>query len=224
MNWAPIILSLKLATVTTVLLFVVCMPLVYVMYRSKKLWVAVAETCVTLPLILPPSVLGFYLLLLLNPTSGISLWIKNTLGISLLFSFSGLVVASVVYSLPFMISPLLAGLRSLPKTYHEAASTLGLNSFEIFWKIELPNIFTPIISAITLSFAHTIGEFGVVLMIGGSIPNKTEVASIALFNEVEALHYNNAHYYAGVMLAISFSVLLFVNFLRQKQENKAIQC
>ena len=222
MNWAPIIVSLKLATVTTVLLLVICVPLVYVMYRSKKLWVSVVETFVTLPLILPPSVLGFYLLLLFNPTSGIALWIKNSLGISLLFSFSGLVIASVIYSLPFMVTPLLAGLRSLPKSYHEAAATLGLSSFEIFRKIELPNILTPIISAITLSFAHTIGEFGVVLMIGGSIPNKTEVASIALFNEVEALHYENAHQYAAVMLAISFSVLLLVNFLRQKHINEAV--
>lgn len=216
MNWTPIILSLQLATITTLLLFVICLPLVYGMHRFKSKWVSVLETLTTLPLILPPSVLGFYLLLFFNPNSGIAAWLKATLGIELLFSFSGLVVASLIYSLPFMITPLLTGIRSLPVVYREAAATLGLSSFTIFRKIELPNIIAPIISALTLSFAHTIGEFGVVLMIGGSIPNQTEMASIALFNEVEALNYNTAHQYAAVLLAISFSVLLTVNLLRHK--------
>lgn len=216
MNWTPIILSLQLATITTLLLFVICLPLVYGMHRCKSKWVSVLETLTTLPLILPPSVLGFYLLLFFNPNSGIAAWLKATFGIELLFSFSGLVVASLIYSLPFMITPLLNGIRSLPVVYREAAATLGLSSFTIFRKIELPNIIAPIISALTLSFAHTIGEFGVVLMIGGSIPNQTEVASIALFNEVEALNYNTAHQYAAVLLAISFSVLLTVNLLRHK--------
>ena len=194
----------------------ICLPLVYGMHRCKSKWVSILETLTTLPLILPPSVLGFYLLVFFNPNSGITAWLKHTLGIELLFSFTGLVIASLIYSLPFMITPLLTGLRSLPTSYHEAAATLGMSSFIIFKKIELPNIVTPVISALTLSFAHTIGEFGVVLMIGGSIPNQTEVASIALFNEVEALHYHSAHYYAAVLLAISFSVLLLVNLLRHK--------
>lgn len=216
MNWAPILLSLQLATITTLVLFIVCLPLVYAMYRCKSKWVSVLETLTTLPLILPPSVLGFYLLLLFNPNSGSAAWLKNTFGVELLFSFSGLVIASLIYSLPFMVTPLLTGLRSLPLSYREAAATIGMSSFTIFRKIELPNIIAPIVSAITLSFAHTIGEFGVVLMIGGSIPEQTEVASIALFNEVEALNYHSAHYYAAVLLAISFSVLLIVNLLRHK--------
>ncbi len=198
------------------------MPLVYGMHRCKSKWILVVETLTTLPLILPPSVLGFYLLLFFNPNSGIAAWLKAILGVELLFSFTGLVIASLIYSLPFMISPLLSGLRSLPLSYGEAAATLGMSSFAIFRKIELPNIITSIISALTLSFAHTIGEFGVVLMIGGSIPNQTEVASIALFNEVEALNYNMAHHYAAVLLAISFSVLLTVNFIRHKNTTATV--
>ncbi len=214
MSFEPIILSLKLAFVTTVLLFVIALPIAYFLAYSKTKWKAIFETFVNLPLVLPPSVLGFYLLLLYRPNGWLGTFVNNTFGVDLVFSFTGLVIASVIYSFPFMITPLQTGLQNLPKNLKEVAYTMGKTPFQTYRKILLPNIKSSIVTALVMTFAHTIGEFGVVLMIGGGISGETRVASIAIFDEVESLNYANAHSYAGILLVITFGLLLVVNWYK----------
>lgn len=211
MNWSPFILSLKLALVSSLILFAIGIPLCYSLSRKRTFFTSFFESLFTLPLILPPSVLGFYLLICFKPDSPIGSFIKETIGLDVLFSFTGLVIASLLYSLPFMLSPILAALNHFNKQLKEASYSLGMSPFQTFLKVELPLIKPAILSALVLTFAHTIGEFGVVLMIGGSIPGKTEVASIALFNQVESLHYEQAHRYALILMSFSFMVLFLVN-------------
>lgn len=210
MNWDPIILTLQLALVTTVILFVVALPLAYWLSETKSRVKPIIEALVSMPLVLPPTVLGFYLLIVFSPNSGIGAWLNEYLGINLLFSFPGLVIASVIYSLPFMVHPIQSGLASLPKSYAEAAYTMGKSKWQTLRQVLLPNIKPALITGVVLSFAHTIGEFGVVLMIGGSIPNETKVASIAIYEEVEAMNYVAAHQYSIVLFVIAFSILLSV--------------
>ena len=163
-----------------------------------------------MPLVLPPSVIGFYLLLAFSPSYWFGAWIESLFGLRLVFSFPGLVIASVLYSLPFMVYPIRAGLQSLPASLREASYTLGKNEWETFFKVLLPNCKPAILTAFVITFAHTVGEFGVVLMIGGNIPGVTKVASVAIYNEVEALNYGAANDYAMVLFAITFVILLLV--------------
>jgi len=169
-----------------------------------------------MPLVLPPSVLGFYLLLAFSPSYAFGGWIEEMLGLRLVFSFPGLVVGSVIYSLPFMVYPLQAGLQALPASLREASYTLGKSAWTTFFKILLPNCKSAILTALVLTFAHTVGEFGVVLMIGGNIPGVTKVASVAIYNEVEALNYPAANQYALVLFVITFAILLLVYFLNHR--------
>ncbi|MGY6647638.1 molybdate ABC transporter permease subunit [Wenyingzhuangia sp. IMCC45574] len=210
MNFEPILLTLKLAVITTVLLFCIAIPLSYGLVRMRSRFKAVLETIVSLPLVLPPTVLGFYLLIGLGPHTLVGSWLHDCFGLTLVFSFPGLVVASVIYSLPFMVHPIQAGLAALPRSYVETARLMGKSNLTILTKVLLPNIRPALLTGIVLCFAHTIGEFGVVLMIGGNIPGETKVASIAVYDEVESLNYHTANEYSLVLLAISFAILLLV--------------
>ena len=212
-DWNPIFLTLELALVSTLLLFIIALPLAYWLAYTKLGFKPILETCVSMPLVLPPTVLGFYLLISFNPESFLGQLLSTILGIQLLFSFEGLIIASMIYSLPFMVHPLQSGFQNLSNSLWEASFTLGKSSWTTLWRVLLPNIRPQILTGFVLSFAHTIGEFGVVLMIGGSIPGKTRVASIAIYDEVEALNYDLAHTYSLVLFVISFSILLSVYLL-----------
>lgn len=210
MNWDPLILTFKLAFVTTLLLLALSVPLAYWLSYSRSRVKPLVETLVSMPLVLPPTVLGFYFLLAFSPGNAFGQWLNEWLGIKLVFSFPGLVLASLLYSLPFMVHPIQSGLSSLPDSLREAASVLGKTRTQTLLRVLLPNIKTSLLTGIVLAFAHTIGEFGVVLMIGGSIPGTTRVASIAIYDEVEALNYEAANFYSAVLFAITFCILLAV--------------
>ena len=192
------------------MLFGLALPLAYWLAFSRFRGKVLVEAVIGMPLVLPPSVLGFYLLLAFSPGYFFGAWIEEMLGLRLVFSFPGLVVASVIYSLPFMVYPLQAGLQALPASLREASYTLGKGTLATFFKVLLPNAKSAILTALVLTFAHTVGEFGVVLMIGGNIPGVTKVASVAIYNEVEALNYPAANQYALVLFVITFAILLLV--------------
>lgn len=210
MDWAPLILTFKLALVTTIILLLISVPLAYWLTLSKSRIKPVIETLVSMPLVLPPTVLGFYFLVAFSPGNAFGSWLNNWLGIKLVFSFAGLVIASVIYSLPFMVHPIQSGLSALPASLSEAAFVLGKSKWTTLLKVQLPNIKKSLLTGIVLAFAHTVGEFGVVLMIGGSIPGKTKVASIAIYDEVEALNYAAANFYSTILFVITFCILLLV--------------
>jgi molybdate transport system permease protein len=206
----PLWLSFQLASVTAVILLGISLPLAYWLAYSRWSVKWVAEALITLPMVLPPSVLGFYLLLAFSPAHAFGRFLDHYLDIRLVFTFPGLVIASLLYSLPFMVNPILAGFKSLPPALHEASRTLGKSGFTTLFKILLPNMRPSLITGIVLSFAHTIGEFGVVLMIGGNIPGHTRVASLAIYDEVQSMNYSQANRYALILFAFSFSILLLV--------------
>jgi molybdate transport system permease protein len=210
MDWQPLILTFKLALTATALLLIVSVPLAYWLAYTKVKIKPVIETLVSMPLVLPPTVLGFYLLVALSPANAFGHWMSQHLGLQLVFSFEGLVFASVIYSLPFMVHPIQAGFSNLDAHLAEASYVLGKSKTRTLFKVLLPNIRPSLLTGIVLAFAHTIGEFGVVLMIGGNIPGKTKVASIAIYDEVEALNYHTANGYSLILFAISFSILLAV--------------
>ncbi len=209
-DWDPLILTFELASVTTFILLFISVPLAYWLSESKSRIKPVIETIVSMPLVLPPTVLGFYLLLAFSPGDGLGQWLDEYLGLRLVFSFEGLVFASILYSLPFMVHPIQSGLSSLSGTLKEASYVLGKSKFHTLMKVLLPNIKPSILTGIILSFAHTIGEFGVVLMIGGNMPGKTKVASIAIYDEVESLNYSAANTYSLILIFFCFIILLLV--------------
>lgn len=215
-DWQPLILTLKLATVTTAILFLIGVPLAYWLAFGRFRLKAAVEALVAMPLVLPPSVLGFYLLLAFSPKNAFGRFLDETFGLRLVFSFEGLVVASALFSLPFMVHPVQSGFQNLPRSLTEAAYTLGLSRWKTLTRILLPNIKPSLLAGAVISFAHTIGEFGVVLMMGGSIPGVTRVASIAIYDEVESLNYDAANFYAFVLFALSFSILLAVFFINKR--------
>lgn len=215
-DWQPFILTLQLAFATTIILLIVGIPLAAILAFSQARYKPVAEAIIGLPLVLPPSVLGFYFLLLLSPGGAIGHWLDAWFNVRLLFSFWGLVVGSVIYSLPFMVQPVQAGLQSLPVSLRQASYTLGKSRWQTFVQILLPNIKPALLTGVVLSFAHTIGEFGLVLMIGGNLPGTTQTASVAIYDEVESLNYASAHVYASILLLFSFCILLLVYSIRKK--------
>ncbi len=208
MDWLPLILTFKLAAVTTVCLLIIGIPLAHWLVNTKSKIKPVVEALVSMPLVLPPTVLGFYFLLAFSPSGWLGGWLNHWFNIRLVFSFTGLVVASILYSLPFMVHPLQNGLSALPRSLQEASYVMGKSKIETLFRVLLPNIKPALLTGIVLAFAHTIGEFGVVLMIGGNIPGETKVASIAIYDQVEALNYAQANRYSVILLGISFSVLL----------------
>ncbi len=210
MDWEPLFLTFKLAFVTTIILLLVSIPLAYWLAFSKSKTKPIIETLVSMPLVLPPTVLGFYLLIAFSPSNGFGQWLDEWLGLRLVFSFEGLVFASVIYSLPFMVHPIQSGFSNLSKSLVEASYMLGKSKLTTLWKVLLPNIKPSLLTGIVLAFAHTIGEFGVVLMIGGNMPGVTKVASIAIYDEVESLNYSAANSYSLILFALTFSILLLV--------------
>lgn len=215
-DWQPLWLTLELAALTTLLLLLLGIPLATWLARPGFRLKAVAEAIIGLPLVLPPSVLGFYLLLAFSPAQGLGRWLESALGLRLVFSFPGLVLGSMIYSLPFMVQPLQAGLEAVPASLKEASYTLGHSRLMTLLRVQLPQIKPALLTGIVLSFAHTIGEFGLVLMIGGNIPGQTRVASIAIYNEVETLNYAAAHTYSLLLLLLSFSILLSVYLFNKR--------
>jgi molybdate transport system permease protein len=209
-DWEPIWLTLRLASITTLILLLIGVPLAGWLALSRFRLKPVVETLISLPLVLPPSVVGFYLLLAFSPTGWLGAWLLRVVNLQLVFSFEGLVLASLLYSLPFMVHPIQAGLENLPTSWREAAYTLGQSPVRTLWRVLLPNCKPALLTGIVLSFAHTIGEFGLVLMIGGNLPGQTRVASIAIYDEVELLHFESAHAYASLLLGLSFLILLLV--------------
>ena len=209
-DWTPFWLSFKLAGVTTLILFLLALPLAWWLAHTRTRAKPFLEALVSLPIVLPPSVLGFYILWALAPSSPVGAFFKEYLGVELVFSFPGLVVASCLYSFPFMVQPLQSGFESLNRHMLEAAAVAGKSPGQILWRVALPNIKPSLLTALIVTFAHTVGEFGVVLMVGGSIPSETKVASVAIYEFVEVMDYENAHIYSAVMVGLSFAVLLAV--------------
>lgn len=222
MNWEPIYLTAKLALISTVLLFFIALPVAYWLAYSKSKWKPVVSTLVSMPLVLPPTVIGFYLLIFFSPNNCFGEWLNDWFGVKLAFSFTGLVLASLIYSLPFMVHPLQNGLAALPESYQEMAYVLGKSKWTTFWRVLLPNCKNSILSGVVMTFAHTVGEFGIVLMIGGNIPGETKVASIAIYDEVESLNYASAHEYALILFSITFVILLALNGVNRRVLNKKI--
>ena len=212
----PVWLSLQLATVTVLALLVIATPLAWWLAFTRNKISTVIEALVALPLVLPPTVLGFYLLILLGPAGALGrLWIEIT-DDTLTFSFTGLVIASVIYSFPFAVQPLQTAFAAVGRAPLEAAATLGASPFDTFLRIASPLAIRGYVSAIVLSFAHTLGEFGVVLMVGGNIPGSTKVVSIAVYEHVETTEYAQAHILSAGLLVFSFLVLLSVYVLNRR--------
>ncbi|PRX56706.1 molybdate ABC transporter permease subunit [Flagellimonas meridianipacifica] len=210
MIWDPLVLTLKLALVTTFLLLVISILLASWLAQTRSKLKPVIETLVSMPLVLPPTVLGFYFLVAFSPGNAFGNWLNDWFGIKLVFSFPGLVLASILYSLPFMVHPIQSGLSSISPSLKEASYLMGKSKWETLTKVLLPNIKPAVLTGIVLAFAHTIGEFGVVLMIGGNIPEVTKVASIAIYDEVEALNYEAANFYSAILFITTFAILLSV--------------
>lgn len=209
-DWQPVLLTLRLAAVSTIVLLTLGTPLALWLAFGRSRLRVVVEAVVALPLVLPPTVLGFYLLILLGPRGAVGGFWESLGGERLVFSFTGLVIGSVVYSLPFVVQPLANAFRALDRRVLEAAATLGARRVDRFLTVILPLSRPGLITAMTLGFAHTVGEFGVVLMLGGNIPGRTQVLSITIYDHVEALSYTAAHWLSAGMLMFSFSVLLAV--------------
>ena len=212
----PVWLSLELAVVTTVVLLALSTPLAWWLARSKSVWRAPVGAVVTLPLVLPPSVMGFYMLVVLGPHGPLGQFTQSMGWGLLTFTFPGLVIGSLVYSLPFAVQPLQGAFEALGDRPMEVAATLGAKPVDAFFSVVLPLVRPGVFTATVLTFAHTIGEFGVVLMIGGNIPGKTQVVSTEIYTFVEAMEYDKAHILAGGMLVFSFVVLLALSFLNRR--------
>lgn len=219
---SALLLTLKLAAIVTILLLVIGIPLAWWLCRSRSWLRQPIAALITLPLILPPTVLGFYLLLAMGPEGPLGA-LTELLGMqSLAFSFSGLVVGSLFYSLPFVVQPLQNAMESVGQRPLDVAATLGAGPFDRFFTVLLPLCRPGIITATVLGFAHTLGEFGVVLMIGGNIPGATQVLSVQLYEHVEALDYGSAHRLAAIMLLLSFGMMLVLQYLRRDDRSSRL--
>jgi len=221
-NFEPFWLSFKLASITTIILFSLALPLSWWLSQTHSKTKAYIEALSSLPIVLPPSVLGFYILISLSNNSPIGEFFSHNFNIELAFSFTGLVIASCFYSLPFMVQPLQSGFESLNKSMIEASYISGKSRVTTLFRVALPNIKPSLLTALVVTFAHTVGEFGVVLMVGGSIPGQTKVASVAIYEMVETMDYKTAHIYSAIMLLISFLVLLSLYLFNAKERNKKL--
>lgn len=220
MDLTPVWLSLKLAGITTLLLLIAGLPVAWWLSGKRSFIKIIIEAMITMPLVLPPSVLGFYLLLAFSPQRGAGKWLHETFNLQFVFSFEGLVLASVIYSMPFMISPVKSAFQQLPVSLSQASATLGKTPWQTLRFVLLPNIKPSLLTAAVLTFAHTLGEFGVVLMIGGNIPGVTRVASIAVYDSVEQMDYTSANNYSLILFAITFVMVISV-FIYNKYQVKS---
>lgn len=218
--WQALALTVELAAVTTVILGVLGLPLAHWLNTSRLRVAAVVETLVALPLVLPPTVIGFYLLICFSPSHPPGSWWVALTGHSLAFTFTGLVIGSVIYSLPFAVQPFQVALKGVPKEQLDACAAHGAPPWRVWTRVHLPLASRGIAAGLTLGFAHTLGEFGVVLMIGGSIPGVTKVASIALYDEVQNLNYARAHAFAALLLSLSFVLILAATLLRRRDTRR----
>jgi molybdate transport system permease protein len=212
MDFGPLWLSAQLALVTTAILIILGAPLAWWLSQTRSRWQPAVQAIVAMPIVLPPTVLGFYLLIVLGPNGAIGGWWVRLTGDTLTFSFTGLVIASCIYSLPFAVQPMQNAFESLSKRNLEAAWTLGASKLDAFFSVAVPLSIRGFVSAIVLAFAHTLGEFGVVLMVGGNIPGETRVVSIAIYDHVETLDYASAHQLSLALIVFAF-VTLFSMFL-----------
>ncbi|MEO6244674.1 MAG: molybdate ABC transporter permease subunit [Opitutaceae bacterium] len=215
--WEALWLTLRLAAITTLCLGLIGLPLAHWLNTTRTRLAPFIETLVGLPIVLPPTVIGFYLLVAFSPNHPPGSWWRDVTGAPLAFSFTGLVIASIFYSLPFAVQPFQAALRAVPRELVEAGRTLGGSPARVFLRLHAPLAWRGITAGLTLGFAHTLGEFGVVLMIGGSIPGVTKVASIALYDDVQRLAYPQAHAFAAVLLVLAFGLLLAVTLLQRRR-------
>jgi molybdate transport system permease protein len=219
MDWQALALTLRLATVTTAILLAVAVPLAALLVLGRGRWLAAVEALATLPLVLPPTVLGFFLLVLLGPRTAVGRGITAVLGHPLAFSFSGLVVGSVIYSLPFAVQPLVAGFSSVPSSLVDAARLLGASPARVVGTLLVPLARRSLVTAAVLSFLHTVGEFGVVLMLGGDIPGSTRTLSILLYNQVENFDYAAAERTAVILLAMCAVALVAIYSTSRQQKS-----
>jgi len=208
LDFTPFYISFKLALTTTVILFIIALPLAWWLSQTKSKSKPFIEALVTLPIVLPPSVIGFYIIVALSPNAAVGGFFREAFDIELIFSFTGLVIASCFYSFPFMVQPLQSGFSSLNHNMIEASYLCGKSTFVTLFKVALPNIKPALLTALIITFAHTVGEFGVVLMVGGMQDETTKVASIAIYEFVNNLEYTSAHIYSIIMIAVSFIILL----------------
>jgi len=216
MNWEALSTTVQLAAVTSLILLLIALPLSYWLAFSKWRWKFLVEAVVALPLVLPPTVLGFYVLIAMGPQSPFGRFYESIVGRGLPFTFEGLVVGSVLYSLPFAVQPIAAAFSSVDRKYIEASWMLGVSNLETFFRVIIPLSWAGVITGAVLSFAHTIGEFGVVLMIGGSIPGVTQTLSIDIYDQVQALNYSSAALTSAVLLILSFVILSIVYAVNRK--------
>lgn len=216
----PFLLTVKLALVTTAVLLIIGTPVAWWLARSRSRFKPVIEATVALPIVLPPTVIGFYLLVLLGPHGALGgLWVLLT-GDTLTFTFAGLVIASVIYSFPFVVQPIQAAFESVGRDVLEAAATLGAKPLDAFWTIAIPLAKRGFLTATVMGIAHTLGEFGVVLMVGGNIPGETRVISIAIYDHVEMLDYRSAHVMSAILLAFAFAAMLMLYIVNRKKEHR----
>ena len=213
-DWTALTLTFELALISTIILLVIGTPIAWWLSQTKVRFKFLIETMVALPIVLPPTVLGFYLLIFLGPQGLVGKLVSYLGGPSLIFSFTGLVIGSIVYSMPFVIQPLQHAFSVIDKRADETAATIGFSKLRRFFYLFLPLSKTGYLSAFVLGFAHTLGEFGIVLMIGGNIPGETQVASISIYNYVEMLEYEKAHTLSLLLLIISFTLLAIIYSLR----------
>ena len=211
-------ITFKLAVSTTAILIIIGLPFAYWLTYSRFRLKPLVEALVSMPMVLPPSVIGYYMLVIYSPRNWFGAWLAQVFDIRLAFTFGGVLIASVIFSLPFMVQPLHNGLRSLPNSLREASLSLGKSKTITFFRVLIPNIRPSIITAVALTFAHCIGEFGVVLMVGGNMPGQTRVASIAIYDEVQSLNFTAANTYAIVLFTVSFLLLTTIYSVNKKQD------
>ncbi len=216
MNWQAFALTARLATLTSLILILIGVPVALWLAFSPRRWKFLVESAVGMPLVLPPTVLGFYLLVAFGSDTALGRWYERFTGSTLAFTFGGLVVASVIYSLPFAVQPMLASLRGVDRRLIDAARTLGAGKWKIYSQIVLPLAWPGLLTGVMLSFAHTVGEFGVVLMVGGNIPGATRTLSIDIYDQVQSLNYASANQTALVLLVFSYVLLCAIYALNRR--------
>lgn len=218
MNWSALWLTMQLALLTAVLLLAVGLPIAYWISFARRRWTFLVESIVALPIVLPPTVLGFYILVAIGPHSPVGRLYTTLVGHPLPFTFPGLLIASVLYSLPFAVQPFTAAFDQIDRKLIEASWTLGRSRLSTFWRVILPLSTAGVVSGFVLSFAHTLGEFGVVLMVGGNIEGVTRTVSIDIYDQVQALNYTAAGETAAVLLVLCYAVLLIVYALNRRRQ------
>lgn len=212
-------ITLKLAMLTTLVLLIIGLPLSYWLAYSGFRFKPVVEALVSMPMVLPPSVIGYYMLLVYSPRNWFGAWLAETFSIRLAFTFEGVLIASVIFSLPFMVQPLCNGFRALPDSLREASYTLGKTKTQTFFRVLVPSVKPSLVTAMALTFAHTIGEFGIVLMVGGNMPGVTRVASIAIYDEVQSLNFSAANKYALILFSTSMVLLTAIYSVNKKNKS-----